>query len=255
MRLTQKTFTSSTTWTAPAGVTSIIVFGQGGGGGGGAGGANIAPNLGVAQRSGAGGIATFLVPRVLTVTPNTTYTITIGSGGTGATYGVVGSPGGTTSFGSLASWQGGACGLNGNNVFSSTYTSDGNKIGGYITSGSTSTPSSGIINFPYSVNFDSSTSASHSRNYGTFGSVASNGANGASGTGGIAGNSSDAGIGGAGGTGAASSSNGGNGSNAPGTSYGAGGGGGGAAAANSNSVSGGTGGNGAGGRLIVMWAE
>lgn len=59
---TSQTFSSSGSWTAPAGVTSVLV---------------------VAGRSStSGNTDTGFVSSVLNVTPNTTYTITIGAGNT-----------------------------------------------------------------------------------------------------------------------------------------------------------------------------
>lgn len=83
--------TTSTTWTVPENVKEIFVqvFGGGGSGGGGGGGGGGYMNFGV-----------------FTVTPGTSYAITIGAGGSGsATY--YGQNGGKTSFGELLSADGG----------------------------------------------------------------------------------------------------------------------------------------------------
>ncbi|MBK9338510.1 MAG: HYR domain-containing protein [Lewinellaceae bacterium] len=64
---------SSSTFTVPAGVTSIIVQAWGGGGGGGTG------DSGSNSRGGGGGGA--YATRTLTVTPGTTYTMVVGAGG------------------------------------------------------------------------------------------------------------------------------------------------------------------------------
>ncbi len=86
-----QTFLSSTTWTCPAGVTSIYLDGCGGGGGAG-GGATIAPG-------GGGGGAQAVKGTNLTVVPATVYTVTIGAGGTGATGSANnGTAGGSTSL-------------------------------------------------------------------------------------------------------------------------------------------------------------
>lgn len=65
------TFTTSGNWTAPAGVSSVRILAVGGGGAGGAG------------WEGGGGGAGGFVDQTFTVVPSTTYTITIGAGGSG----------------------------------------------------------------------------------------------------------------------------------------------------------------------------
>jgi len=67
-------FDSTTTWTAPAGVTQIKITAAGGGGGGGA----YSTNEG--GSGGYGGACVALV----TVAPGTTYEVTIGAGGAGS---------------------------------------------------------------------------------------------------------------------------------------------------------------------------
>lgn len=97
--LREATFTASTTWTCPAGVTSISVDGAGAGGGAAYGGAG---GLG-------GGGAQSVKGTVLNVVPSQVYTITIGAGGIGGTSAtLVGSDGGVTSLGSLLTLAGGA---------------------------------------------------------------------------------------------------------------------------------------------------
>lgn len=83
---TTVTLTSGTTWTAPAGVTSIQVECVGGGGGGGN------SNSG----GGGGGGAAYARRNSITVTPGMMYTYTIGSGG--ASVGNNATNGGTTTF-------------------------------------------------------------------------------------------------------------------------------------------------------------
>ena len=100
-KMTKITFNSSGSWTCPAGVTQVIVLAMGGGSGGVAG---IAP--GISNTGGMGGMGGGLQPAVLTVVPNTTYTITIGAGGNGgvvqpASFPDPGGTGGDTSFGAL----------------------------------------------------------------------------------------------------------------------------------------------------------
>ncbi len=90
---------STQSWTVPSDVSSIEVylFAGGGGGGGGAGGYSQALCTG-----GSGG-ATY---DVISVTPGSAHTITIGAGGSGAYQGGA-SNGATSSFGSLLSQTGG----------------------------------------------------------------------------------------------------------------------------------------------------
>jgi hypothetical protein len=75
-------FTSSGTWTAPTGVTRVIVALWGGGGGGGYCGGDI-----FCDTAGQGGGAGAYASSVLTVTSGSTYTVTIGAGGTADTNG------------------------------------------------------------------------------------------------------------------------------------------------------------------------
>ena len=99
----RKTFASSTTWTAPAGVTLVSYRAWGAGGGGG--GVN-----GTAQSSGGAGGG--YSEGDVTVVPGTTYTITVGTGGSGgAGTGANGTAGGTTSFASFCSVPGGGPGF------------------------------------------------------------------------------------------------------------------------------------------------
>jgi hypothetical protein len=80
------TFTSSDTWTVPAGVTSIDYLVVGGGGGGGA------------TAGGGGGGGEFIEAFGLAVTPGDQFTITIGAGGGVSGGGNRGSTGGTSSL-------------------------------------------------------------------------------------------------------------------------------------------------------------
>ena len=88
-------FASSGNWTCPAGVQKVLVSVIGGGGGGRAGGA---PGGGDGGHGGYG-------VGVLTVTPGTVYTVTVGSGGTGATFGN-GTAGGTSTFETISATGG-----------------------------------------------------------------------------------------------------------------------------------------------------
>jgi hypothetical protein len=70
-----ETFTSTDTWTAPTGVTSVDVECWGGGGGGGKG---ATRNVGGGGGGGGGGYAKKLS---ISVTPSTIYDVTVGAGG------------------------------------------------------------------------------------------------------------------------------------------------------------------------------
>lgn len=135
-RLRRTIFTGSGSWVAPAGVTFVTVYGRPGcgGGGGGAGGGGGGGTSGVdgAQGGSGGGAGSpggsaSLCEAFVEVTPNTSYTITIGAGGTGGangtggaggssaagsigTAGANGTDGGITSFGSVVSFGVGAVG-------------------------------------------------------------------------------------------------------------------------------------------------
>lgn len=88
--LNKEYFTSSGTWTAPEGVTNILVIGAGGGGGGAGG-----------NTDGAGGGGASIQSTVyVSVTPGNNYSITIGAGGTGSAGASFGNDGSDTIFGS-----------------------------------------------------------------------------------------------------------------------------------------------------------
>ena len=87
-------FTSSTTWTCPAGVTKVYALAVGGGGGG--------QNTPYGNTGGEGGAAY----GYYTVIPGTSYTITVGTAGTGNLSGD-GTSGNTSSFASFCSGTGG----------------------------------------------------------------------------------------------------------------------------------------------------
>jgi hypothetical protein len=90
-------FASSGNWTCPAGVQKVLVtvIGGGGGGSGSFGGS-------AGKSGGCGGYGT----GVLTVTPGTVYTVTIGSGGAGGTFAAIGSAGGTSTFETISATGG-----------------------------------------------------------------------------------------------------------------------------------------------------
>lgn len=94
-------FTSSGTWTAPAGVSSAKITQVGGGAGGGPG------QTGFGGGGGGGGAGEFCRRRTIVVTPGADYTITIGAGGTSVWNGTQGTRGGTTSFDTLVKCDGG----------------------------------------------------------------------------------------------------------------------------------------------------
>jgi hypothetical protein len=127
-------FTSSGTWTAPSGVTQIRVTVIGGGGGGGS------YNTGGGFDGGAGGYGGIAVG-TYTVTPGTSYTVTVGTGGAGgAGANSVGSGGATSSFSSLISATGGGGGLT-----DGTLGANGSGSGGTLRNGSITFVNPGIF--------------------------------------------------------------------------------------------------------------
>jgi len=97
----QQMFTSSGTWTCPAGITQVRIDGAGGGGGGGGG------TDGTIGHGGGGADA--CKDKEVPVTPGTTYQVTIGAGGNGGSNS--GNAGTATSFGPLLTLPGGGAGL------------------------------------------------------------------------------------------------------------------------------------------------
>jgi hypothetical protein len=104
----------SGSWTVPANVSTIEVCLFGGGGGGCAGGGINNP---LGQNGGFGGAGS----ATLIVTPNTTYSYTIGNGGTGSNGGAGTAGGNTTMFGATST---GGAGGNGSGTFT-TYADSG----------------------------------------------------------------------------------------------------------------------------------
>jgi hypothetical protein len=98
-------FTSSGTFTIPAGVTAVKVTVVGGGGGGGSGNTAGSPEK-LGSGGGSGGIA---IEWITGLTPGSTVSVTVGSGGT-AVNGTSGTSGSTSSFGSYCTATGGGGG-------------------------------------------------------------------------------------------------------------------------------------------------
>jgi hypothetical protein len=111
-KLQSQVFTTNGTITVPAGVNFYDVTAIGAGGGGGAG-----EGLNTGAGGGGGGAGASIRRRV-TVTPLSTYAVTIGVGGNGGTVGVAATDGTATTFGSLVSANGGIHGLVGGGVTS-----------------------------------------------------------------------------------------------------------------------------------------
>lgn len=249
-RFVKQTFTSSGSWLCPAGVTKVIVYGMGGGAGGG-GGSNATASAGGA--GGYGGCGVTLLPMILDVVPNTTYTITIGAGGSGGpntistnAAGAIGSAGGDTSFGALLTWKGAPT-----NVTTGTYQHyTSNSSGWTVTNFNNSNnvalqgTQSTAANFNFPTAIVPGLIGLRSSN-GTFVQSATTGAFGAGGC-------SGEGVGGNGGSNAGAGAAGTSGTSAAANS-GAGGGGG--AGGSTASQVGGSGGSGGSGLLIVLWVE
>lgn len=127
-------FTASGSWTAPAGVFSVNILAVGGGGGGG-GATNTTTEQTVGGGGGGGGVYDGLIP----VVPGTTYTVTIGTGGAGASAGTVASSNGAnTTFGSIMTAPGGQGGVSVNvNTGIMPGTNPGGSWGGPATKQST----------------------------------------------------------------------------------------------------------------------
>ncbi len=109
LQLVSQTHTANGSWICPPGVFFAWVTGYGGGGGGGGGGAGSTP-LARSVAGGGGGGGSQQSTQLVAVVPGTTYTITIGAGGTANGVDVEGSAGDDTFFGALATFPGGGGG-------------------------------------------------------------------------------------------------------------------------------------------------
>lgn len=114
---TKNVYTSSTTWTKPAGIRFVEIEMVGGGGAGG--GCNSTTGTQNSNGGGGGG-GEYARARIDAASLGSTETVTIGAGGTGSV-GSSGGTGGTTSFGAHVTAAGGTGGSNGN-------ASDGNAV-------------------------------------------------------------------------------------------------------------------------------
>jgi hypothetical protein len=105
---TFESFTSSTSWTVPSGVTSVeyLVVGGGGGGGG------AHQGVGSGGSGGGGGSGGYRTG-TLSVTPSDSLTVTIGSGGTAGAANTAGGTGGDSVFDSITAKGGGGGGQRG----------------------------------------------------------------------------------------------------------------------------------------------
>ena len=220
------TFNSSGTFIVPPGVTSITVQAWGAGGGGASG--------GTGNRAGGGGGA--FATKIIAVTPGTSYTVTVGSGG------APGSTGGNSSFGAEVIAVGGSSGsglTGGTGGLASNCTPTVGAFSGGNGGGSSST--SGLLNI------DGGGGGGGAATSSANGRSGANGSNGASGAGGLAGGGVGTG-GGAGGAG--DGGNGGFGTFSTGQTGFAPGGGGGGRSEHLTS----TAGSGASGRVSVSWS-
>ncbi len=145
--ITSFTTVETTSWTAPTGVTSVdylVVAGGGGGGGGGSSG-----DTSGAGGGGAGGVRT----GTLSVTPGTSYTVTVGDGGSGANMNTHarGVNGDDSVFGSITSTGGGGGGTaaNASNIGNRTGADGGSGGGGSSYGASTYDGGSGTTDQGY----------------------------------------------------------------------------------------------------------
>ena len=227
--LAYQVFTSSGTWTKPTGAKVVEVFCIGGGGGGGKGTSGAEGTL--RHGGGGGGAGGAVIGQFDATGLTSTVSVTVGTGGAGATTDgafAAGGNGGNSSFGSYVQAGGG----NGGSCGSGFLGAGGGAAGAssLVAAGGASGNFSGVGFQPPGSNGHMGSGA---------GGAARNAANTTSPA--LAGGNSSAG---AGGTGGGAASVGGNGANGSGTNGGAGGGGGGIGQVGGN---GGTNGGGGGG--------
>lgn len=126
---TVQTFTSTGSWTVPAGVTRCAVYVVGGGGGGGSGNARVDAANVVGGSGGSGGAFGF--DPFYTVTPGASITVTVGAGGTGgaavtatstSTSANNGTAGNDSSFGTLLVGKGTLGSGNAGTTFATNFT-------------------------------------------------------------------------------------------------------------------------------------
>jgi hypothetical protein len=259
-------FTSSGTYTKPAGCSRVTVLALGGGGGGGSGRRGAA---GATRGGGSGGAGGGWAHDELPATAvGSTEAVTVGAGGAGGaapgadnSNGAAGTSGGASTFGALVRASGGANGRGGTATASiaAGAGAQGGGSGGTGTNGVGSTGEPGITGGAGGAGGGGVTSGNNHDAGGT-GGPSGYIAGGGGGTGGAAGgtaggngtaataNRPQSGGGGGGGGG---NNAGGGGAGGNGALYGAGGGG---AGAGTNGATGGNGGNGADG-IVVVWSE
>lgn len=230
-----QTFTSNSTFTVPAGVTRLEVYGRGGaGGGGGAGGAAG----GTGSGGGGGGVASYPELATLGVSPGDVLTVTVGAGGAGGV-------GGETGFD-------GAAGSRGSNTIVGALTFRGAKGGG----GGASNAGGGGGSTPDTFYGNKGGGGGASGGFNGDGgqdSIWNSGGAGGSGSGTGGGGGGGGASDGAGGAGAAASNVSINNGTAGAANSGAGGGGGGGRGGATGK--GGDGGNGGSGGAIVLWVQ
>ena len=108
-----QTFTGNGTYTGLRGVNLALLLGYGGGGGGAGGGSGSTGASGPCATGGGGGGGAEQTAMIVTITPLTPYTVTIGAGGGAVGTDTDGSNGSDTTFGALATFCGAAGGIQG----------------------------------------------------------------------------------------------------------------------------------------------